>query len=166
MYKPEEQAHSKSKYNNRHFFESTPYNHILKKKTKGKKLAELHLDENLRIIDYDEDIQQFIYITPDDIGRPIFHFATTFRYERLVHDVQFCISNNTEHQLLFQLQASILYVLKIIPFCQNNKKLVRLVFYKSANQETLDNTLSSINNKCSKTFGTCNDVIFAVNIVC
>ena len=79
-------------------------------------IAIVFLDNDLLVKRFTPPVSRIISLLPGDVGRPLAHFTSSLRYERLLEDVQQVLDRLTSVEVNIQTLAGEWYTMRILPY--------------------------------------------------
>ncbi|WP_162303575.1 CheR family methyltransferase [Hymenobacter sediminis] len=79
-------------------------------------IAMIFLDNNMNIKRFTPPVGRIIHLMPTDVGRPLSHFASTLRYEKLLRDVQQVLDRLVSVETNIQVTSGEWYTMRILPY--------------------------------------------------
>lgn len=91
-------------------------NSDMKNLLNGTQIATVFLDGDLSIKRFTVPASQVINLAPSDVGRPISHFTTNLKYERLVHDARDVLETLVPKDVQVQARDGRWYNMRVLPY--------------------------------------------------
>lgn len=91
-------------------------NSDMKNLLNGTQMATIFLDGGLRVKRFTAQAAQVVSLIADDVGRPISHFATKLKYDRLVQDAQEVLDTLVPKEVQVQASDGCWYNMRVLPY--------------------------------------------------